>query len=413
MERNWRNLDEKWNGEAVAPKTVLAMKLTKSYEEAKKNGSLDKAVEVVSSLVGDGREYMGLFTDKDAVLVPVMGEEGTKGKNQLPIALAMKLSEIGGQQVNMSVHGTHPKARTGATWLDRVLSPLPKWEGEIQRGRSYIIVDDVITSGITANSLKNWIEGQGGRVTAVTALAVSRYGRKLGITEEQAERVRELDREECGGALGTFYRWRYADGIEGMTHQEARFVTESKNVRKEIALVVEYAGYSIGEKKEREEKGYGAFDWEEALSDPNAQKRIMDNEERLNAIFSRSAGKREDLLGWMDGDTAKVTVPWFIKAEAREVLKDYTEMLNGRYTNIRFQDANGWKTSALIEFEPGRAKLSPEICSMVITGAKAEEIVERITRRLGEEKEKEAKKCEKKEAVRAEKTPGKKKGKGI
>ena len=69
----------------------------------------------------------------------------------------------------------------------------------------------------------------------------------------------------------------------------------------------------------------------------------------------------------MDGETAKVTVPWFIKAEARDVLKDYTEMLNGRYTNIRFQDASGWKTSALIEFDPGRAKLSPEICAMVIT----------------------------------------------
>ncbi len=136
--------------------------------------------------------------------------------------------------------------------------------------------------------------------------------------------------------------------------------------------------------------------------------RNLDNEERLNAIFSRSAGKREDLLGWMDGDTAKVTVPWFIKAEAREVLKDYTEMLNGRYTNIRFQDANGWKTSALIEFEAGRAKLSPEVCSMIITGAKAEEIVERITRKLSEER-----KCEKKEAVREERAPGKKKGKGI
>ena len=408
MERNWKNLDEKWNGEAVAPKTVLSMKMTKSYEDAKRNGSLDKAVEVVAELVGDGRDYRDLFTDKDAVLVPVMGEERTQGKNQLPIALAMKLSELGGQQVNMSVSGTHPKARTGATWLDRVMSPLPKWSGEIQSGRNYIIVDDVITSGITANSLKDWIEGKGGRVTAVTALAVSRYGRKLGVTEEQAERIKELDREECGGALGTFYKWRYADGIEGMTHHEAKFVIESKNVRKEIALVVEYAGYSIGEKKEREEKGYGAFDWEEALSDPNAKERILNNEERLNAIFSRSAGKREDLIGWMDGETAKVTVPWFIKAEARDVLKDYTEMLNGRYTNIRFQDASGWKTSALIEFDPGRAKLSPEVCSMIITGAKAEEIEERITRKLSEER-----KCEKKEAVREERAPGKKKGKGI
>ena len=111
---NWKNLDEKWNGEAVAPKTVLSMKMTKSYEDAKRNGSLDKAVEVVAELVGDGREYRDLFTDKEAVLVPVMGEERTQGKNQLPIALAMKLSELGGQQVNMSVCGTHPKARTGA-----------------------------------------------------------------------------------------------------------------------------------------------------------------------------------------------------------------------------------------------------------------------------------------------------------
>jgi len=84
MERNWKNLDEKWNGEAVAPKTVLSMKMTKSYEDAKRNGSLDKAVEVVAELVGDGRDYRDLFTDKDAVLVPVMGRRGRRGRTSFP-----------------------------------------------------------------------------------------------------------------------------------------------------------------------------------------------------------------------------------------------------------------------------------------------------------------------------------------
>lgn len=108
---------------------------------------------------------------------------------------------------------------------------------------------------------------------------------------------------------------------------------------------------------------------------------FAENEKRLDSIFSQRAGKREDLSLKMEGENAQVKIPFYICKEAREVIKDYVERLNGKYESIRQQDAKGrWQTTALINFDE-KSKMPPEICAMIIMGNKPEEVQERLLQR--------------------------------
>lgn len=187
---NWKNIDEKWDNQCVSVTNVYKLTAHPSYKEAKKNGSLDHAKDVVEAIVKDRDEYKRLADYKDAILIPIMGIEREKSRNQLPIAFAEKLSEMSGMPVDMSFFKKSSQHNTDATWEDRVLSN-EQWEGDVKRGKNYILVDDVFTSGMTLTSLKNHIEDNGGKVIAVTSLAASRYGKQLGVTEEQLAKERK------------------------------------------------------------------------------------------------------------------------------------------------------------------------------------------------------------------------------
>lgn len=381
MERiNWKNLEEKYNGEAVSPRSITAMKRKPGYKEAKENGSYESAAQVIDALVGDGKDYAGILENKNAVLIPIMGEDRTKSKNQLPIALALKLSELGGMQVNMGVYCEKNYKLTGARQMERTLNNLPEWHGEIQKGKEYVIVDDVLTSGVTINSLKDYIEDMGGKVTAVATIASSTYGKSLGVSQEQVEKLRRVDQSECDGKMELFYKSRYSSGMNGLSHNEANIVLGNPNIRKQIMLLVAYHNHLEKKKENRVEiSAEKGIMWEDRVV--IAHDIFAENEKRLESIFSQRAGKREDLSLKMEGENAQVKVPFYICKEAREVIKDYVERLNGKYESIRQQDAKGrWQTTALINFDE-KSKMPPEICAMIIMGNKPEEVQERLLQR--------------------------------
>lgn len=386
MERiNWKNLEEKYNGEAVSPRSITAMKRKPGYKEAKENGSYESAAQVIDALVGDGKDYAGILENKNAVLIPIMGEDRTKSKNQLPIALALKLSELGGMQVNMGVYCEKNYKLTDAKQVDRVMNPLPQWYGEIAKGKDYIIVDDVLTSGVTINSLKNYIEGNGGKVTAVATIASSISGKRLEISSEQIEKMKRVDLAECDGCLERYFSTKYRNGIEGMTHNEAEIILGNKNIRQQIVRTERYG--SLLEKQRLNNSKIELYSdkgitWNESIV--IAKEIVEENEKSLNEIFSKRAGKREDLKFTMEGENAQIKVPWFICKEARAVIKDYVQRLNGTYENIRQQDAQGnWQYPALINFDE-KSKMPPEICAMIVMGNKPEEVQERLRQRQSE-----------------------------
>lgn len=385
---NWKNLDEKYHNEVVSSTSIYKLKATENYNEAKKKGDSDAAKKVVESIIKDNKIYKELGSDKSAILIPVMEEKGEKANNQLPIALAKMLGELNGLKVNLSVYHKKAKKHTDATWADRILSPEPKWFGQIEKGRNYILVDDVFTSGSTLNSLKNWIENQGGKVKAVTTLSASRYGKKIGISKEQVDKLRKIDHNETQGRLEQLFKQhKYKGGFESMTYNEAYFLIESNKLREKAIVYLETLSKDLSKDKAEETKPLSINAWENKIEELKIQdwkdataisiEKILENEKKLNEIFSQSAGKRKDLTLQSDGNVTSVRVPFFINKEAREVLKSHTEELGGKYDNIRYKDERGWKTEVLISFDKS-AKLSPEVCVMIIKGAKTEEILGKI-----------------------------------
>lgn len=239
------------------------------------------------------------------------------------------------------------------------------------------------------NSLKNWIENQGGKVTAVTTLSASRYGKKISVSKEQVEKLRQIDHNDNNGRLEQLFKQhKYKGGFESMTYNEALFLIESNKLRENALVYLETLSKDFAKDKAIEEakplsinaleskiEEYKIENWKDATA--ISIEKILENEKKLNEIFSQSAGKRKDLTLQSDGNVTSVKVPFFINKEAREMLKSHTEELGGTYENIRYKDERGWKTEALISFDKS-AKLPPEVCVMIIKGAKTEEILGKI-----------------------------------
>jgi hypoxanthine-guanine phosphoribosyltransferase len=72
--------------------------------------------------------------------------------------------------------------------MERILNR-PLFEGYIQKDRSYIIVDDVVTQGGTVMSLRQYVIDAGGRVDGVVAIAYAKGSRTIVPTKESIEKL--------------------------------------------------------------------------------------------------------------------------------------------------------------------------------------------------------------------------------
>lgn len=60
----------------------------------------------------------------------------------------------------------------------------PEFDGEVQPGRKYIIVDDVVARGGSLSELRHYIESRGGEVVEMTTMGYSQFGTKIALTKE-------------------------------------------------------------------------------------------------------------------------------------------------------------------------------------------------------------------------------------
>jgi hypothetical protein len=118
---------------------------------------------------------------------------------------------------------------------------LPTFDGPVEPGKNYIIVDDVVTSGSSLAGLRNHIEENGGRVVATSALGVSSsgstgYGGDLAIT---AETVSVLENKfELGEMEAMLWDYGIAESIRALTNSQGRYLasfSSVKSIRNRIA----------------------------------------------------------------------------------------------------------------------------------------------------------------------------------
>ena len=135
----------------------LAVKRHPQYAAAKA-GDADAAETLVENLTNRGclTEVSSLLQGRDVRLLPVHALE-SEGVNEIPAALARLLSEWLGLSITGSVVQSNTVGHTGASGFQR-LANQALFAGELERGRSYLLVDDFIGQGGTFANLIGYVE---------------------------------------------------------------------------------------------------------------------------------------------------------------------------------------------------------------------------------------------------------------
>jgi hypothetical protein len=165
----------------VLAMSTAAAVIAHPQHKAAKAGDVAAAVQVVADLGKPDRALALAQKYPNAIVVAVHAEEAS-GRNKLPMVFAAWLEEIAGLQTNPNVVQATRAGRTGSDAWTR-LAFRPEFDGPVEPGRDYILVDDIVTGGGTLSELRQYIEARGGRVVHTSTLGFAQFSTNLALTE--------------------------------------------------------------------------------------------------------------------------------------------------------------------------------------------------------------------------------------
>ena len=224
---------------------------------AAKAGDESAAARLVGSLV-DGAGLAAVQTL--VVMVRKVGEPvlvcahayEREGVNAIPAALSELLSQRLEVPFSTAVVQSNVVAHTGADGYGR-LARQARFEGDVEKDRKYIMVDDFIGQGGTLANLHGWIGQQGGKVVGAVGLTGKPYSAKLNPTKEQ---IHEL-RQKHGQDFEKWWRQHFGHAFNCLTQSEARYLARSPDVdtiRDRLAAAQCPGDRSIGAQDVREQR---------------------------------------------------------------------------------------------------------------------------------------------------------------
>ena len=222
--------------------TLADYKTFKSHPdyEAAKGGDIKAARQLIQALMGDntdGRLIAMAEKYPDAILLGIHAVEAT-GKNEIPQALTDFIGEKTGLDIDKNIVQTNVVGHTSAGQNVRLYNR-PKFEGEVQSGRKYIIVDDMVTMGGTLGEMRNYIESQGGMVVDMITLSTQNEQNSIvALTEntkldlERVFGVKSTDGAYDMTLLNDFLKESgiYGGNYEALTESEGRALIHSKGL---------------------------------------------------------------------------------------------------------------------------------------------------------------------------------------
>lgn len=185
---------------------------------AAKAGDAEAALMLASDLLSpDGivslQEIIG---NRPTLLLPVVADELT-GFNAIPDAMAQVLGNaLGPPVVAGEIVQTNKVGHTRAPAFQRLVTPAT-FEGQVQPGANYVLVDDHVGLGGTLANLRGYVEARGGEVIAITTLTESRDARIISL--QSATRIVLWERH--GQALDDLWQSQFGYGIDCLTEVEA------------------------------------------------------------------------------------------------------------------------------------------------------------------------------------------------
>lgn len=258
-----------------------------------KAGDEVAAQRIVDDLIKPDRILKLAQDYPEAKLVPVHAEEAS-GRNRIPAAYAQTVSDITGLELEDQIVSVSRSHHTGKDSLTRFMSRAI-FEGEIEPGQEYILVDDMLTMGGTFSELRHYIENKGGKVVAATSLGYSRWGPVLGLRRSTLDSLIERFGREN---LTDFIREHGIAGTpEALSDGEGRYLLSFKSLdtlRDRIAKAGPEGLFSITKGEEQaSQEGIGAHnaDFDNQIREPlylsTTPERIGNIEQYLVAEFDK------------------------------------------------------------------------------------------------------------------------------
>lgn len=193
------------------------------YAAAKQGDALAaEGLVMETSTIGALDRVGAIISNRKPYLLAVHALE-TEGGNAIPRVFAravlvkmLDLPVAGGIiQINRVSH-------TGADGYQRLASPA-LFDGQVDPGAEYFIVDDFIGQGGTIANLKGFVESKGGRILGATALTGKAYSAKLRLEGETLQALRE----KHGTDLEKWWATTFGYGFERLTESEGRYLTRA------------------------------------------------------------------------------------------------------------------------------------------------------------------------------------------
>jgi hypothetical protein len=170
-------------------------------------------------------ELQDMIGESPAILLPVVADE-TGGFSAIPDAMAQLLAhklgliaQAGGiVQINKVGH-------TRAPAFQRLVTPA-EFDGEVEEGGIYILVDDHVGLGGTLANLKGYLETNGATVIGITTLTESRDARRIALQPA----THDMLWEKHGEALDQIWQAQFGHGIDCLTDVEAQILCRQQTV---------------------------------------------------------------------------------------------------------------------------------------------------------------------------------------
>ncbi len=197
---------------------------------AAKTGDAVSAADLVDELVDEAgiaavRKLIDESSESRAPVLVAAHAYEREGVNTIPSVLGKLFSEQLGIEFEAAVIQANVVSHTGAGGYGR-LARQAGFEGDVEAGREYVMVDDFIGQGGTLANLRGWIRKQGGKVVGAVALTGKPYSAKLKLSQEQLDELRQ----KHGRDFEKWWREHFGHSFDCLTQSEARYLARSPDV---------------------------------------------------------------------------------------------------------------------------------------------------------------------------------------
>ena len=193
---------------------------------AAKGGDDIAAGHLVNKLLKEEtvQQFRAMIGDKTPVIVSILATESA-GQNKIPLAMAQALGRRLDLPVDTDIRQINKVSRTGSG-IDHRFAFQPVFDGQVEAGRDYLIVDDTLAVGGTVAALRGYIENRGGHVVGAGVMTAHEGALNLPVRQAMIDGITR----KHGYAMDNYWKEEFGYGIDQLTQGEAGHLRSAENV---------------------------------------------------------------------------------------------------------------------------------------------------------------------------------------